>query len=192
MRIIAGSARGARLTAPKGRDVRPTLDRVREALFSILMPRLENARFLDLFAGTGANGIEALSRGADFAAFIDNDLSSLELVKKNLEITRLVGRAQVIRAELPSGLASAMRGGRRCGIVFADPPYSLARGNPEAYSKLLLAISASGVLEDDAVVVIEHDSRVETPESAGGLAKRRCARYGEVSLSFYECCCVTG
>ena len=101
MRVIAGTARGMRLAAPAGLRVRPTSDRVRESLFNIIAPRIEGARFLDLFAGTGANGIEALSRGAAFCSFVDQDARSLAVVRGNLEVTRLIARAQLHRCKLP-------------------------------------------------------------------------------------------
>ena len=97
MRVIAGEAKGHRLLTPKGSHVRPTLDRVRESLFSILGPYLEDAQFLDLFAGTGANGIEALSRGAASCTFVDADPRSLQMTRRNLEMTHLIGSADLWR-----------------------------------------------------------------------------------------------
>ncbi len=186
MRIIAGTAKGTRLTAPTGREVRPTLDRVREALFSILMSRIEGVRFLDLFAGTGANGVEALSRGAASATFVDNDPRSLELVRRNLEAARLAEHGQVRRLELPKGLATLAREGTTYGIVFADPPYGFAKENPQAYGNLIEAASDARIAADGALFVIEHDSRVILPDSAGFFARVRTAKYGETALSIFS------
>ena len=185
MRVIAGSAKGARLTAPSGFEVRPTLDRVREALFSILTPRLEEANFLDLFAGTGANGIEALSRGAEFSTFADNDLRSLKAIRQNLKATRLGTRASVCRLDLPSGLDTLSKRGMRYDIVFADPPYDYAREKPDAYLVLLDCLVAAQILGDAPIIVIEHDSRTALCDKAASLICTRHARYGETTLSFF-------
>lgn len=180
MRVIAGAAKGMRLVSPKGPDVRPTLDRVRESLFNILAPRLEGASFLDLFAGTGANGIEALSRGAQHATFIDSDPRAVRAIGRNLEATRLAGRADVRRASLPEALRDLWAAGRKYNIVFADPPFAGMQ-----YGRLVAAISDARVLAEEGVVVIEHPSRVETGESVGGLVRTRVNTYGEIGLSFF-------
>ena len=186
MRVIAGVAKGTRLTAPKGLEVRPTLDRVREALFSILAPRIEGASFLDLFAGTGANGIEALSRGARLSTFVENDPRSLQTIRRNLEATRLISRASVRRLELPSGLYKLYEESIRYDIVFADPPYDLARQDPDAYTTLLNHLHTAQILATDAIIVIEHDSRTAPPEKTADFACTRHARYGETTLSFFS------
>jgi 16S rRNA (guanine(966)-N(2))-methyltransferase RsmD len=177
MRIIAGSAKGARLSSPADLPIRPTLDRVREALFSILMPHLENAHFLDLFAGTGANGIEALSRGAAQATFVDADLRALNLVRENLLHAKLERGAECLRLSLPKDL-ERLRG--PYDIVFADPPYEFA-----AYPALLEGLDAHRLLAPDGVIVIEHGRLSMPPETAGGLNCYRRAHYGDAHLSFY-------
>ncbi|MCP4641947.1 MAG: 16S rRNA (guanine(966)-N(2))-methyltransferase RsmD [bacterium] len=182
MRIIAGSARGIRIEAPKGRRVRPTLDRVREALFSILMPRIEGARFLDLFAGTGANGIEALSRGASFTVFVDNDPQSLAIVGQNLErVPALRSDAEVVNAALPMALPRVARGFDPFDIVFADPPHAY-----DDFDALLAGIRAVGLLNDDGLVVVEHGAKVELSEEYGGFSCTRTAIYGDSALSFFS------
>ena len=179
MRVIAGKARGIRLQAPKGQRVRPTLDRVRESLFNILGPRLPGARFLDLFAGTGANGIEALSRGAEHCAFVDDDVRSLRIIRANLETVRLAQAAEVFRYSLPSGLA---RVGAEPGydIVFADPPYDFKK-----YDALLDGLSQHHLLQGGGIVVIEHDAQTALPDGCGPLRLDRQTRYGDTRLSFY-------
>jgi 16S rRNA (guanine(966)-N(2))-methyltransferase RsmD len=177
MRVIAGQARGVRLVAPKGTQIRPTLDRVRESLFNILAPRVEGARFLDLFAGTGANGIEALSRGAAEAIFVDSDAQSLQCVEENLRRTRLEAGARRLRMVLPRELA-ALHG--PFDLIFADPPYRF----PE-YAELLEGVSARGLLAAGGLLVVEHERRVELPEAVGNLTRTRQARYGDTLLSFY-------
>lgn len=178
MRVIAGSARGIRLDAPPGRDIRPTLDRVREALFSILMSRIEGSRFLDLFAGTGANGIEALSRGAAAAIFVDASRPALNTVRDNLTRARVAQRAMSLQLELPREIA---RISGNYDIVFADPAYDFG-----LYTELLAGIEERALLADDGIIVIEHKRGTELPESVGTLERSRVANYGQCALSFYS------
>ena len=181
MRVIAGIAKGTRLVAPKGLDVRPTLDRVREALFSILAPRLEGARFLDLFAGSGANGVEALSRGAAAAVFADSDDCSLQAIRRNLEATHLATRARVARLALPEGLSTLAVREQPFDIVFADPPYDFSK-----YADLLGSIRGESLLAADGVLVIEHATRVDLGADWGGFARGSCRPYGDTALSFFS------
>ncbi len=177
MRVIAGQARGLKLVPPPGDRVRPTLDRVREALFSIIGPVLPDASFLDLYAGSGANGIEALSRGAASAVFVDSYTQSQICIRKNLEATRLESRAKVMHYGLPENLRKI---GGSYDIIFADPPY--AQGN---YAGLLTAISEARLLADGGQVIVEHTSKETLPDGAGGLSCQRRKRYGKTTLSFY-------
>lgn len=122
MRVVAGSARGRQLKGPKGPGTRPVMDRVKTALFDILAPDIRDTRFLDLFAGTGAIGIEALSRGAASATFVELGPEPLKLIRENLATTRLAARAEVLRADVFAFLASASTSGRRYDIVYIAPP----------------------------------------------------------------------
>jgi len=180
MRIIAGQARGVQLDAPKSIHVRPTQDRIREALFSILMPRLEDARFLDLFAGTGANGIEALSRGAASAMFVDSDERSLQFIKRNLAKTSLKMKGHVRRLQLPEQLPK-LAADAPFDIIFADPPYKFTQ-----YEKLLQRISDDAMLAAQGLVVIEHSRATRLPESTECWTQFRQNTYGDTALSFYE------
>lgn len=180
VRVIAGSARGIVLNTPRGHSIRPTLDRVREALFSILMPRLPGARFLDLFAGTGANGIEALSRGASSAVFVDQDPSALDLVAENLKRTRLAEHARLVRAELPKGLGQLPALTAPCDIIFADPPYRFPQ-----FEGLLEGLREHRLLGPDGILVVEHSREVNLPEAGSGFSRSRTTTYGGTSLSFY-------
>lgn len=181
VRVIAGTARGVPIAAPKGKSVRPTLDRVREALFSILADRVVNADFLDLFAGTGANGIEALSRGARSALFVDESTANRGVMERNLHKTKLAGKAQIRCERLPEGLNKVAMQHTGFDIVFADPPYDFT-----AYSELLQIISERNILKQNGLVVIEHDRKKELEETVGGLYRTRVATYGDSSLSFYQ------
>ena len=180
-----------RLAAPKGLDVRPTLDRVREALFSIIAPRIEEAAFLDLFAGTGANGIEALSRGAKHATFIDNDARALEAIRHTLEATRLAPQAKVRRLTLPNGLIKLSAADTSYDIIFADPPYDFTE-----YGLLLSRIRAGSLLAEGGMIIIEHASRhvgsksvrtcLEIDTDLSGFQCTRRAQYGDTALSFFS------
>ena len=181
MRVIAGTARGIRLVAPAGYDVRPTLDRVRESLFNILSPRIEGARFLDLYAGTGANGIEALSRGAASATFVDNDPRSLAAIERNLGAAKLRQLADVRRLPLPEGLRTLWADGKTYDIVFADPPFAAME-----YDRLLSAIDSARVLAEGGLIVVEHSARVALPDEIGAFSQFRQAKYGEIALSFFS------
>lgn len=177
MRVIAGTARGRRLAAPPGERVRPTLDRVREALFNILAHRIEGAAFLDLFAGSGANGIEALSRGAVRVVFLDNHPESVACIQKNLEITQLGSRALCMRSAIPQDLA---RLSGSFDLIFADPPYGFT-----GYAELLETIARNGTLAQGGEIIIEHPRKLKLPEDVGTLRQTQTRHYGSSALSFY-------
>ncbi len=180
MRIIAGEARGVRLAAPTGKDVRPTLDRVREAFFSIVGPTLPGSRFLDLFAGTGANGLEALSRGAAHAGFVESDAASRKLITENIARTKLGDRARIHAVALPAGLSRLIHE-EPFQIIYADPPHRFTD-----YAALFDAIHASGLLADGGVIVLEHATRTAVAETMGTYRRVREAKYGESTLSFFR------
>ena len=174
MRVIAGIAGGIPLTAPRGTATRPITDRVKETLFAILGDRVPDARVLDLYAGSGAIGIEALSRGAASVAFVERDRGALAALRANLERTRLE-RASVYEADVERFLAGA---DGPWDLVVLDPPYEVrAIVSP---LRALVPLLATG-----AVVVIKHFWRVETPDVVG-LAVTRQRRFGETMLTFLE------
>lgn len=179
MRVIAGTARGTTLVAPKGLDVRPTRDRVRESLFSILGPNFQDTRFLDLFAGTGANGIEALSRGAAQAVFVENAPPTIQVIERNLVAAKVQPRAEIQRLTLPGGLR--MLRGRTFDFIFADPPYVFAE-----YHMLVQTIKEAGLLVPQGVLVVEHSSKSKAAALFGDILPFRVAVYGETSLSFFS------
>jgi 16S rRNA (guanine(966)-N(2))-methyltransferase RsmD len=176
MRIIAGSRKGARIFAPKGVDTRPTGDRVREAAFNLIGP-VDGADVLDLYAGSGAMGLEALSRGAETVTFIESDRAAAAAIVRNLDKLDLVG-ATVLREDALRKLAADARSGRRYDLVLVDPPYRTLAGILPRLSTYLPAVVASGGL-----VVVESDAR-EEPELP--LAKRTSRRYGSARLTLFE------
>ena len=178
MRIIAGTMRGMKLEAPAGDRVRPTLDRVRESLFNILAPDLEGATFLDLYAGSGANGIEALSRGALRAVFIDNHPQSAKCIRKNLATTRCEDRGTCMSYRLPEDLR---RIPGTFSLIFADPPFDYGD-----YTGLIEAIANANVLAAGGKLIVEHGFKSDLPEVAGHLTRTQERRYGKTELTFYS------
>jgi 16S rRNA (guanine966-N2)-methyltransferase len=180
VRVIAGTAKGRRLRVPKGRLVRPTSDRVREALFASLGDRIPGASVLDLFAGSGALGIEALSRGADIAVLVERDPRALAAISENLDHTGLASRARVVRDDVARFCRAP---GTAFHVVLADPPYTFS--TPEVYA-LLDDLLAAGGLVPDGIVVVErdrHDSK-SAALSPPGLALARTATYGDTVLHY--------
>ncbi|MBC7106363.1 MAG: 16S rRNA (guanine(966)-N(2))-methyltransferase RsmD [Firmicutes bacterium] len=180
MRVIAGSARGRPLKAPRGRAVRPTSARTREALFNILGGLVPGSRFLDLFAGSGAVGIEALSRGAALAVFVERDPRAVRALRENLARTRLEDRAEVLFLDAAPALRLLGHRGRAFELVFADPPYGSGFPGP-----LLDLLVRENLLAPAGLVILETGKRTPLPESAGGLRLLRHRRYGDSVLAFY-------
>ena len=175
MRIIAGSRKGARIFAPRGHDVRPTGDRVREAVFNLIGP-VEDMDVLDLFAGSGAMGLEALSRGAARVTFVEADRGAADTIVRNLDKLKLEG-ATVSREDAARRLASDAAVGRRYDLVLIDPPYRmLARLLPT------LAAYVPAVVAPDGIVVVESDSRDE-PDLP--LPQRTSRRYGSARVTVF-------
>jgi 16S rRNA (guanine966-N2)-methyltransferase len=176
MRVIAGSAKGRRLVAPRGKGTRPTSDRVREALFSALQDRLPQARVADLYAGSGALGIEALSRGAATATFVERARGAHTAIKDNLERTGLALDAAVIHGDVRTALRHGLPGGP-FDIVFLDPPYTI--DDLELAEVLRLLVSS---LADGAVVIVERARRAAPPRWPESLRPGDERRYGDTVL----------
>ena len=173
MRVIAGEFRSRRLKSIPGIATRPTPDRLRETLFDILMPRLKGATFLDAYAGTGAVGIEALSRGARHAYFLERNRLALEAIRENLASLELERRATVLSGPVLRSLP-----GCHVDIVFLDPPYEQDR----EYGAALEALSEGMA----SLVVVQHSVRLAMPDAVGVLRRARLVRQGDNALSFYE------
>lgn len=182
MRIIAGKSRGITLVPVKGTDIRPTLDRVRESVFNIITPYLdENTIFLDLFAGTGVNGLEALSRGVRKSIFIDSAPPSLKIVQENVEKLGYRDGSAVVCGGVLDKLEFVARQFGDVRIVYADPPFDYMD-----YTGLLEAIDSSGVVESGGLVLIEHGAKRELPSEVGSLERYRESGYGRTQVSFYR------
>jgi 16S rRNA (guanine966-N2)-methyltransferase len=181
-RVIAGSAKGIRLRAP-GPGTRPIADRVKQTLFAILEPDLDGAHVLDLFAGSGAGGIEALSRGAASAIFVEKDQGATAVIEANLRATGLAGpNATVIRWDVIRWLAEP-NVDAAADVVLVDPPYA----ETELLGRVLTALGGPDApLAADARVVAKHFWRDKPPERVGMLAVERERRFGETALTFYR------
>ncbi len=176
MRITGGTGKGRRLRVPGGSRVRPTSDKVKQALFNILGARVRDAWFLDLFAGTGGIGIEAISRGASQVWFVDDSRESLQVTRQNLDQAGFGDKAKVVASRAESFLRKTQE---QFDIIFLDPPYSLEQ------QPLLELVSESGVLRQDSIVVFEHFKKQQSPRAAGRLDLEREAVYGDTVLAFY-------
>lgn len=152
MRVIAGKARRLILKTTPGLDTRPTIDRIKETLFNILNPSIPGCRFLDLFAGSGSIGIEALSRGADFAVFVDNNPKAVSCINDNLEHTKLKENALVLKKNVLSGIQELSLKKQKFDFVYIDPPYHLG-----LEEETLKALSASGIIDPSSMIIIEAD-----------------------------------
>ncbi|MEG1887767.1 MAG: 16S rRNA (guanine(966)-N(2))-methyltransferase RsmD [Oscillospiraceae bacterium] len=177
MRVITGTARGKRLETMSGDSVRPTAERIKEAIFSIIQFDIPCRNVLDLFAGSGQLGIEALSRGAESAVFIDNSNDSLEVIKRNLKNTDLQKSAIVFNSNYSSYLLTCKS---KFDIAFLDPPYNAGL--------LLDALhKTTAAMNEHGIILCEHPSSFEMPEEDGEFKLKKQYRYGKIMVSLYTC-----
>ena len=191
MRVIAGTYRSRILKSLKGLALRPTSDRLRETLFNVLASGISESRFLDVFAGTGAVGIEALSRGATQATFIENHAPSAALIRKNLSSLTITSGATVICADAVKGLeslapritaAESEANSVQYDYIFVDPPWAAT----EDYSRVMSYLAASKILAPGGIVIVEHRKSFNLAETFATLKRVRLLRQGDAALSFYR------
>lgn len=182
MRVIAGKYRSRALRSLKGTKLRPTSDRLRETLFNILGPAVERATFVDLYAGTGAVGIEALSRGARHAVFVEQHAPAVALVRKNLQSLGIGAEAEVLGLSVARAIERLESRRVHAQVIFLDPPYAA----DEEYESTLEALGESALVAPEARVVVEHLRKRELPERAGNLELVRVVEQGDAALSFYR------
>lgn len=178
MRIIAGEARGRIIEAPAGRNTRPTLDRVRENIFNMIQGDVASSRVLDLFAGSGALSLEALSRGADFAVMVDHDRKACEIQQRNLTALRYQERARLIRSDWKAALATLRQDRERFGLVFLDPPYRMTDLR-DVFGGLF------PLLDRDAIVVLEHEAG-KTPDVTENYRVVKDRAWGFCAATIYR------
>ncbi len=179
MRIISGLKRGLKLKSLEGSDTRPTLDNVKEAIFSMLFDKVRDAKVLDLFAGSGALGLEALSRGAKMAVFVDANPKACQVVKANIEIARMQDESAVVKTDAKEYLAGAKKRGEKFDLIFLDPPYALG-----LLDEVLNLIDEYGILEKDGLIVCEFDSGTQIDIKSFNLIKDK--KYGRVCVNILE------
>jgi len=186
MRVIAGKFRSRQLKSLKGIALRPTSDRLRETLFNILSEHIPGSRFVDVFAGTGAVGIEALSRGAVETIFIERHAPATALIRKNLESLEIRSGARVLAVDALYGLELLEKdlepGARLPTIVFLDPPY----GNTEDYDRVLSFLGFAVLLGEKSLVIAEHRKNFDLPETVGNLQRVRILKQGDACLTFFR------
>ncbi|HEV2195643.1 MAG TPA: 16S rRNA (guanine(966)-N(2))-methyltransferase RsmD [Candidatus Acidoferrum sp.] len=188
MRVIAGAYRSRILKSLKGLALRPTSDRLRETLFNVLGPSVAGSRFIDLFAGTGAIGIEALSRGAKEVVFVENHASTAALIRRNLESLGIKSGARVLATDALRGLEKlGSRQNQKAGwtlydFIFLDPPYAEAK----EYFRVLEFLGSGDLLASAGIVIAEHRRSFELPEEVGTVRRYRALKQGDAALSFYH------
>lgn len=198
MRVIAGTFRGRRLVAPKGnRVVRPTADRVKESVFSMLQEQVIDANFLDLCAGTGNIGIEALSRGAKHVTFLERDPRCIQMIEQNLRICGLTTEPRaarkptdtifLLRRDAVKGITYLQKQATVFEVIYFDPPYAVGlQGGSELYTACLALLAENSLLHTSGVLLVEHAKQFVIPDSVGSLARSRQANYGDTVVSFYK------
>ncbi len=181
MRITGGQSKGRVLTSPTGMSIRPTTDRVREAVFNIIGQDLSGLKVLDLFAGTGVLGLEALSRGARHVVFIDKSQQAIKLIKKNLATCKFQNSGTVLKNDLKKGLPASHLKQQDFDLVFLDPPY-----RKDLITPLLKKISTANILSHDSCVVAELSKNEILPKTIGNLKMTDTRLYGDTRINIYE------
>ena len=183
MRIIAGLAKNRKLKAPPGQDTRPITDMIKEALFNVLANQVSEAVFLDLFAGSGSVGIEALSRGAKQVVFIDSSFNAIKVIKNNLEHCRLTTGAEVYKNDVFKALDILHKKNASFDIIYIDPPFT----NPDIFDEVMLYLDDKPeLLDSEGIIIMRTQSKRNLPEQYTNLIKKRKNEYGESVLHYYS------
>jgi 16S rRNA (guanine(966)-N(2))-methyltransferase RsmD len=180
LRIISGTLKGRRLASFKGRSVRPTSDRVRESLFNILTVLWEGKTVLDLFAGTGALGIEALSRGASHVIFVEHDVHAHRVLGKNIALLDLTDRCTILKLSAEAGIGLVKKKRQQCDIIFLDPPY-----DQQLADRTVSLLAEHDMIGNGGVIVVEHHVREVLSDCYGKLIMSDQRVYGNTGLSFF-------
>jgi 16S rRNA (guanine966-N2)-methyltransferase len=192
LRIIAGKYRGRNLKSPPSLQVRPTSDRLRETLFNVIAPRIEGTRFLDLCAGSGAIGIEALSRGAAHVTFVDRSRKMCALVESNLDLVRIPeDETEVVQSEAEEFLRRPLARRGKAGLRPRVAPWDLVYFDPPYVTEYLGVLklfgdNAGSLLADDGYLIVEHHHKNALPDEIGSIRRQRVLKQGDSALSFYE------
>jgi 16S rRNA (guanine(966)-N(2))-methyltransferase RsmD len=181
LRIIAGEAKGRKILSPQGRNTRPTSDRVKESLFNILGQEIPGSNVLDLYAGTGNLGLEAISRGASFCLFIDNDRDSIKTVEYNVKLLKYEEHCEVHNNDAVQALNIIGKRNMKFDVIFLDPPY-----HKNIIPKVVDAVARYGIMSDECIIAAEHDIKDVIPEKILNLSLVKRFIYGNTVLSFYR------
>jgi 16S rRNA (guanine966-N2)-methyltransferase len=181
MRIVTGKFRGRKLKGPEGMDLRPTSDRLKQTLFNILGSRVMGAAILDVFAGSGAIGIEGLSRGARVAVFIDSDRAAVRLIRQNVALCGITSGCRILHGDVFAQLRMLGREGFKADIIFFDPPYEWG-----PYRDLVEAPFKAGLACGESMVIIEHHRKAVLPDNGPGYRRARTVEQSDKRLSFYQ------
>ncbi len=180
LRVIGGSARGVPIKAPDTLNTRPTLDRTKESVFNILMPYITDTAVLDLFAGSGSLGIEALSRGAKSAVFVDKSNKCRDIILDNLNKTKFTEQATVLSMDVTNAIKNLHDKQSKFDLIFLDPPY-----NMNFVVKTIQSLDEFDIMSEEGILACEHHVDEIPPEKVGKLVKTRCKNYRETMFSFY-------
>ena len=181
LRVISGTAKGHGLKTVKGDTTRPTSDKVKGALYNIIAPYIGDSSVLDMFAGTGSLGIEALSRGAASAVFFDRSQQCCGIIKENLQHTKLTDKASVYTIDFTAGIEKMYKEGRKFDIIIMDPPY-----NKNFIQEALKLLTINDIMMDDGVIIAEHSIKDELPESCGRIKAIDTRKYGDTMITIYK------
>ncbi|MDX5683031.1 16S rRNA (guanine(966)-N(2))-methyltransferase RsmD [Clostridioides difficile] len=181
MRVISGKARGLKLNTPKNEDVRPTTDRVKESPFNMINSYIMESEVLDLFAGTGSLGIECLSRGAKSCTFVDISKESIDIVKSNIKKARVESESIILNLDFKTAIDKLKLQNSKFDIIFMDPPYY-----KNMFIEAIEKIDNSNLLNEDGIIVVEHDTNDLFPDKICKLEKTRDKKYGNTTLTFYK------
>lgn len=183
VRVIAGEARGRALKAVPGESTRPTTDKVKEAIFSMIGPYFDGGTALDLFAGTGGLGIEAWSRGTEKVIFIDREKASIEVIRQNVQAAGADKASEIYRNDAERALKALAKRELALTLVFLDPPYRMT-----TMDKVMEGLAENGMLAPDAKIVVEHDASHKYPDEINDFEKMKYATYGDTAVTIYRYC----
>lgn len=181
MRIIAGEAKGRRINAPVGRETRPTSDRVKESIFNILGDRVPGAKILDLFAGTGNMGLEAISRGAEHCIFIDSSKEAIRIIHENINTLKYQDKCEVYNNDAIAAMEILNKRNIKFDIIFLDPPY-----HKNIITTVLKTLNNTEILNHNGLIIAEHDNKDIVPDVFNEFIMIKKAEYGNTTVSFYR------
>jgi len=181
VRVIAGEAKGRTLKAVPGMSTRPTTDKVKEAIFSMIGPYFDGGIALDLFAGMGGLGIEAWSRGIERTVFVDRERISIDTIRQNVETAKMGSAAEIYKNDAERALKALAKREQKFRLVFLDPPYKMI-----TMDSLMTQLAQNQMLEPDAIIVVEHDAAHTYPEKLGFFDQLKHAKYGDIAVSIYQ------